>query len=57
MSDIHFEQWHPDAQRQCGFWWDLSPIACGRCERCRKESRRPPEHAVTVTPNTEEPSR
>ena len=39
MTDLPFEQWHPDAQRQCGFWWDLSPIACGQCERCRKEQR------------------
>ena len=44
MTDLPFEQWHPDAQRQCGFWWDLSPIACGQCERCRKEQQ---FHAVS----------
>lgn len=37
MTDKPFGQWHPDAQRQCGFWWDLTPLACGQCERCRKE--------------------
>lgn len=50
MSDIHFEQWHPDAQRQCGFWWDLSPIACGQCERCQKEQRHRPVVQPPATP-------
>lgn len=48
-----FDQWHPDAQRQCGFWWDLSPIACGQCERCRKEQR---FHPVAPVPSAGETS-
>jgi len=52
MTDLPFEQWHPDAQRQCGFWWDLSPIACGQCERCRKEQRGHP----VAPPTPQEPS-
>ena len=51
MTDLPFEQWHPDAQRQCGFWWDLSPIACGQCERCRKEQRGHP----VAPPTPQEP--
>lgn len=49
MTDLPFEQWHPDAQRQCGFWWDLSPVACGQCERCRKEQRGHPVMSEQMT--------
>ena len=55
MSDLPFEQWHPDAKRQCGFWWDLSPIACGQCERCQKEQQHHPVVQPPATPQEPEP--
>ena len=36
-NDLPFEQWHPDAQRRCGFWLDRTPTPCYRCQRCQAE--------------------
>ena len=38
-----FEQWHPDAQRQCGYWLDIGPERCGLCERCKCEAQPAPQ--------------
>ena len=37
MSELPFESWHPDAQRECGFWKDIAVVPCYRCDRCHHE--------------------
>lgn len=37
MSDRPFESWHPDAQRECGFWKDRANTPCYQCVRCQHE--------------------